>query len=237
MSFNHQMNNFGKREIYDATIKRPFKMIISGPSNVGKSRFTFNLLKHRDKLIGENAFVSIYYFYGKQNTGISDLKAWSVEENINLHLIEGLETFDVDDLIDTNGGHVLIIFDDLMEQVMQPEFTNLFTMHSHHSNLSIVLIVQDFFFNAGGGKSSSARVIITRNTNYFVLFNSPLDNETPLLIGKKVMPGASKTFMSIFKHACKNFRYLLIDGSIITDNSIRFRTNLFDKIQNVYILD
>ena len=222
--------------IYDATIKTPCKIIISGPSNVGKSKFTFNLLKHRDSLFGENAFASIYYFYGKPNKGISELRAWSERENVNLYLIEGLESFDINEIIDIKNQHVLIIFDDLMEQVLQPEFTSLFTMHSHHSNISVVLIVQDFFFN-GGGKSSSSRVIITRNCDYYVLFDSPLDNQTPLMIGKKVLPGSSKTFMAIFKHACKNYRYLLIDGSLETDSKIRFRTNLFDKVQHVYILE
>ena len=231
------MNNVKGKQIYDATIKLPSKLLISGPSNVGKSRFTFNLLRHRDRLFGENAFESIFYFFGKWNSGISDLQTWSQDENINLHLIEGLESFDLEDLVDINNRPVLIIFDDLMEQVLQPEFTKLFTMHSHHNNISVVLIVQDFFFSGGGSKSSSARVIITRNCNYYVLFDSPLDNQTPLMIGKKVLPGYSKTFMAIFQHACKNYRYLLIDGSLETDSKLRFRTNLFDKAQTVYILD
>ena len=222
-------------ELYDATIQMPFRMCITGPSQSGKTYFVSQLLENRKKLFSNDISV-IYFFYSIENQSIQELKLLAKNKLINIVFIQGIEDMDPQDYVDPQGKHCLLIFDDLMQQVMNsPKILEIFTIFSHHSKISVIIISQDFFYNSGSHRN--IRMTINRNMDYLVLFCNPLDQQTAYIIASRIMPKETKKFMEIYKRACQIARYLFIDGSITTDNSIRMRTDIFGDCQRVFVMN
>ena len=66
----------------------------------------------------------------------------------------------------------LLIIDDLMQQAKNDELiANLFTKGSHHSNLTVMYLMQKLFEQ---GKYS---VTVSRNSHYLVLFKNPRNSQ------------------------------------------------------------
>ena len=219
-------------KIYDATIKVPFSLLINGQSNSGKTEFTINLLKKRNQLI-DREIDNICWFFGIESKSVKQF-AKEYGKYMPIRFIKGLPE-NLEDYIDDAKTN-LFIFDDLMEQATQSSvISELFTRGSHHRNISVILIVQDFFYNGNG--NSKFRKTISRNANILCLFCNYLDSNSISTIASRIMPKRVPLFLKIFEKACNESRYLFIDGKYDTDKDIRLRTNLFEDYQKVYTLD
>lgn len=208
-------------EIFNAQIKTPFSMIIAGPSNSGKTTYVHQLLLNSDRLI-DHTFDYVLWFYGQKIPNNLEIK------NINIQYIDGIPE-NIDNFInpEKNG---LAIFDDLMEECENNKIiANFFTKRSHHENVSIIFITQNFFSH---GKE---RKTFTKNATYFVIFNSPLDQTISHSLAHKIMPKQKKVFQDIFNEATKTpYSYLFIDGHQQTPKKAMLRSNMFNEVQNVY---
>lgn len=206
-------------KVFDARIKAPFSMIIAGPSNSGKTTFVTQLLNNSKSLIDQNVDY-ILWFYGQ---------VLPVKHPIsNCTFVHGLPS-SFDEYIKP-GLHGLIIFDDLMNEcINNSSITDFFTKRSHHENLSIIFITQNFFCE---GKE---RKTFTKNAAYIVIFNSPLDKQTAYSMARKIMPKDISTFYDIYDHAVnKPHGYLFIDGHQKTSFDTMLRTDIFNDFQRCY---
>ena len=81
----------------------------------------------------------------------------------NMRMEEGLpQSFDND------GKRGLVVLDDLMAETDE-RVTNLFTKKSHHSNTSVIYLVQNLF-----SKNKESRTI-SLNSQYMIVFKNPRD--------------------------------------------------------------
>jgi hypothetical protein len=204
-------------ETVDASIHHPALILIHGRPQSGKSYFTYQLIKNRDKHF-DKKIDNIVWFYGEKTSLFEDLK----KENVRL--IKGIpESFEP--YIKKNSNN-LFILDDLMKEVNSSSLvTNLFCNKSHHSSISCIYNSQNMF------ESGRERVTIYRCAQYIVLFHSPLDNSVARTIANKVMPHNTDLFYKIYNATAgsKPFGYLFIDGHNHSSNKTRFRTDLFEK--------
>jgi hypothetical protein len=83
-----------------------------------------------------------------------------------------------------NPDHVpaLIVLDDLMDSAHSSKVSELFAKGSHHRNISLVLITQNFFH-----QSQSSRDI-SLNSKYIVVFKNPRDKTQIVHLARQAYP-------------------------------------------------
>ena len=132
--------------------------------------------------------------------------------------IEGLpEDFD---FIQPNS---IIVIDDLMNEAKDNiAVTNLFTRVTHHKNVFVIFITQNFFTQCKEGISRR------RNCQYIVLFKNPADSTEIRTISNKMYPGNPKFLIRAYKDATSRhaYGYLLLDLRQETPEALRVRTSI-----------
>ena len=127
--------------------------------------------------------------------------------------------------IGLSGQPEWIIIDDLMhESSNSRKISELFTKGSHHRNISIILIVQNFFMK---GKETRN---ITLNSQYIVLFKNPRDKSLASIIARQMYPSKIKWFQKVFEDAtCEPYSYLFIDLKPFTNEKVRLLSAIFGE--------
>ena len=110
--------------------------------------------------------------------------------------------------------------------------TNLFTKKSHHSNTSVIYLVQNLF-----SKNKESRTI-SLNSQYMIVFKNPRDVTQMTTLAKQMYPGRVKFVQEAFADAASTpYGYLLIDLKQNTPDDMRLRTSILpdDAHQWVYV--
>jgi hypothetical protein len=199
----------------------PFTSVIAGQSGSGKSTLVIKLIKHYKELITPQP-KSLLYCYGTYNNKIPQIQALGVK----LHA--GLPS---DEVLNSCPKPLLLILDDMMLQLNRQTLADFFTRKSHHSNISLIFIVQNLF--------EKHLKIVRDNCFYFFLLNSPAAALQVRNLGQQIFPGKLNYFLSAYKQAVteNKWGYLLIDLHPAGNPLLRLRTNLFkeSEFQIVFI--
>ena len=135
----------------------------------------------------------VTWYYGEWQSAYENL------DIPNLQLQEGLPTsFDA-------GKRNVVVLDDLMAET-DGRVTDLFTKKSHHSNTSVIYLVQNIF-----ARNKESRTI-SLNTQYMVVFKNPRDASQITNLAKQMYPGRVKFIQETFADATSTpYGYLLVD--------------------------
>ena len=200
----------------------PFKarssMLISGQSNSGKSYFINKLLQNIEGMY-EIKPEAIMFCYAVWQPLYDEM-----EQNIpNITFHQGLPTQIELNEFTTDDCHKLIIFDDMINYILQsPSMEQLFTCHCHHYNISVIIVSQNLF---QAGKHSRT---IALNTSYIVLFQQNRDLSQIAALGRQIYPGKGKVLVQAYTDAMKSpYNYLVIDLSPNSNPKYRLRTQIF----------
>lgn len=203
-------------------LSHPFTMLVSGPTGSGKTNFVKNLI-YKSKLVSSPPPLKIHYFYGEWQSIFNEMNG--------VNFYNGLT--DKISYIGNTGKPEWVIIDDLMHQSSNSQIiSELFTKGSHHRNISVILIVQNFF-----AKGKEMRNI-TLNSQYIVLFKNPRDKSLATMLARQMYPGKSNWFQKIYEDATKKpYSYLFIDCKPYTNENYRLLTNVLgeEKYAVVYI--
>ena len=114
------------------------------------------------------------------------------------------------------------MFDDQMIYASKDKrIVNLFTLGYHHSNVSVIYIVQNLFHQGKGSHS------ISLNSPYLVLFKNPRDKLQIFILAKQMYPGKTDFFLNQYEETVKRpSGYLLIDLKTSTHDDGRLRINV-----------
>lgn len=199
-------------------------MMISGPTGSGKTHFIRNMINACEKICDPSP-KKITYFYAEYQDIFNSMP--------NVTFVEGLQ----EEVINKSGGQEpeWIVIDDLMLEAANQSFiSNLFTRGSHHRNISVILITQNFFMR---GKESRN---ISLNCQYVVCFKNPRDKSMAVNIGRQMFPSKIKKFQLAYEDATSRpFSYLFIDLKPDTPEKVRLLSNLFEENErpmNAYII-
>jgi len=88
----------------------------------------------------------------------------------------------------------LVILDDMMTEADQ-KILNIFTCKSHHRDISVMFLVQNFF-----NKNKYMRTI-SLNAQYIVLFKNPRDNSQFAHLERQLYPHTSRFAVEAYKNA------------------------------------
>ena len=197
----------------------PFTCIVSGPSGCGKSSLVKSILN--ENMI-EPKPDKILWLYAEDQPLYKSVR--------NVEFIQGIPE-DFDTSFNASRKNVLIL-DDLMTKFHSDDrLTRLFSVGSHHKNLSIIFIIHNLFHY---GKEMRT---LSLNTHYIILFKNPRDRLQIATLGRQMYPGKSQFLIESFNDATKNaYGYLMIDLKPTTSEKLRIRTSIRpDDTQLVYI--
>ena len=155
-------------------IPNPVSVLISGPSNSGKTFFVSKFIKNRDRLMSPppERITWCYSIWQK------------VYDEIEAEFIQGVPDFDYFDGRQTN-----LVLDDLMDQKVDL-VTKYFTLGSHHLNLTVFYLVQNLFFR--GIRT------ISLNSQIVVLFKNPRDSQQVSFFARQSYARHIKEIETIF---------------------------------------
>lgn len=202
----------------DLKLKSPFCALISGQSGSGKTTLLLKIIEKNKKFISTPP-KAVLYCYGQYNNAVPQLQ----KSGVRVHA--GIPT---DELLDSLPRPLLLLLDDLMIQLNNKRdiLAGFFTRKSHHSNISIVFIVQNLF--------ERNLKIVRDNSHYIFLLNSPSAALQVRSLGTQIFPGPSlKYFLDSYRQSVieRKFGYLLLDLHPASDVSLRLRTNIFGETE------
>ena len=119
-----------------------------------------------------------------------------------------------------NAGGCVCVFDDSLDNISD-QISKMFTVISHHMNVSIILVSQNVFYQNKEYRTMSL------NTHYMFMMKSPRDNSQVVNIAKQISPYKVKHVIESFRFATrKPYSYLLIDTHASTPDHLRLRSNI-----------
>ena len=193
----------------------PSSIVISGPSGSGKTVFVRRLLLSKMVLPFPTRIVIMYGEWQKEYETLQ-------EQLPNIEFIKGPLPDGFHEQFNPNEKNILILDDQMGEIENSKELVNLFTQGSHHRNLTVVLLLQNFFQK---GKSIRSA---TLNAKYIVLFKNLRDKLQASVLGRQMYPSKGGAFIEALEDATKApFGYLVIDLLPETQEEYRLRTNIF----------
>jgi hypothetical protein len=195
-----------------------FNCVVAGPSQCGKTEFTFKLIRNAQSMIFPPP-QRIVYCYGEWQDIFCDYP--------NVDFQEGVPDFSQFD----GKKRTLVILDDLLSAT-DKNCEDLFTKGSHHRNLSIIYLTQNLFYKSKQNRTMSL------NAHYLVLFKNPRDSTQIATLSRQIYPGKSKFLIESFQDATrKPYGYLVVDLKTDTEEAYRVRTCIFpeDEWHYVYV--
>jgi len=222
----HQHPHSGK-DFYPHLVA-PFTMCISGMTQSGKSTLVKEMLIRRNEIIktsNDTSIDRITYCYTEFQPSLFGVLKSRIPQ-IQFHL--GLpETWH-----DGSDMPSLLILDDLMHEAgKKGDVGAAFTRTSHHRNVSLIILVQNFFHK-------NLREI-TSNCHYIVLMKNPRDSQFVACLGRQMNGGKKNEAMDEAYKECmsKPYGYLFIDLTQSQDDLFRIRNNVFPEGASVFVND
>ncbi|CAF0961777.1 unnamed protein product [Brachionus calyciflorus] len=130
----------------------------------------------------------------------------------------------------------LVILDDLMKECEEDQsIQKLFTIDSHHNNISVFFITQNIkkenlqeHYLLNYGQDSNL------NSHYLILFNNPRDKLQISTLARQTFPGKVNFFIEAYEDASsKPHVYLLIDLKQSTIKNDRIQTGITPDEQRI----
>jgi hypothetical protein len=167
--------------------KHPCTCIIAGPTQSGKTFLMKQIIEYQ-KLLFFPTLSRICYCYSSWQDKFDEMKV--LDPSITFH--QGL--IDIDEFDEKQNN--LLILDDLMNNVKNDDsILKLFTVESHHKNISVFMITQNLFSQGKYTRTMSL------NSHYLILLNNPRDKTQINYIARQMYPGKTAFLIEAYDDA------------------------------------
>ena len=200
--------------------KHPFTCTIAGPTQSGKTLLIKKIITYNTSLFDKMP-QNILYCYSTWQNNFETFGDIIPKIKFN----KGIPDIDEFDPTQIN----IIILDDLMKECEEDSsIQKLFTIDSHHKNISVFFITQNIFSR---GKFTRT---LNLNSHYLILFNNPRDKLQINTIARQMFPGKVNFFMEAYEDASsKPHGYLLIDLKQSTESRNRIQAGITPDEQRI----
>jgi hypothetical protein len=201
--------------------KHPFTCMIAGPTQSGKTSLITQILFYNQLIINPQPSRIIYCYKTWQSKYDEMRKIWPT-----IQFEEGL--IDMEQL-DPNQNNVVIIDDYMQEGEKSSSILELFTVNSHHKNISVFFLTQNLFSQ---GKHSRS---ISLNCHYLIVFNNPRDRMQINVLARQMFPNRVNFFMEAFEDAMetRTHGYIFLDFKQSTETRNRVQTGIIPGDQRL----
>jgi hypothetical protein len=213
----------------DTRFKVPSSIILSGPSQSGKTTWTLKALEHIDDLFEEpKCKQNIIFFYHQYQPLYERFQKKNIVKEWINRLPTEEDIYEKTLVYKDRGGSVIVI-DDFAQEVNK-DIVNIFSILTHHTNSVVILLTQNIF-----PKNPVFRDI-SLNSTYVILFKNPRDSSQIVNFAKQFAPGKTKFIAEVYRDATKNpYSYLLFDLHQSTLERLRVRSNVLPHEQPMCI--
>lgn len=205
--------------MFDLRFPKDFTYIVSGPSRSGKTIHVCNLIKNQDELFASGFIKNSHYFYREWQDSFDSMK----KEGLIKHWHNKLPTEDFlrEISLPFQGREgTLVIIDDFGSN-LNSDISLLFTVLSHHCNISVVLILQTLF-----SKNPVYREI-QLSAQYLAIFRNNRDKSQIINFAKQFSPKNINYVLGSFMEATKQpYTYVLFDLTQRIPDMLRMRSNM-----------
>ena len=193
-------------------------MTVSGPTGCGKTWLVKNILQQQ-KI--EPAPDRIVYLYKRWQPLYSEMQ----ETIPNIEFVKSIpENLDHDSFFDVKKTNVIILDDMMSSTATDARVSDLFSEGSHHRSLGVINLTQNLF--PPGRNAVTQR----RNTQYMVVFKSPMSQDQIRTLGTFMFPGRLDEFLHLYNSVTKQpYGYLIIDAKQDTPEAERFKTSIMNN--------
>lgn len=203
----------------DIRVRNPCSFIFSGPTKAGKTHRVFRFLEFA-KLIFKKPECAkhVIYFYN----------VWTDEFEKHKHLVHDWiqESPTLEVIVDKcepfkdKGGSIVIV-DDYGSDIAK-ELKQVFTVHSHHLNINIFLLVQNLFPNDNFYRE------LSRNATHTLVFPNNRDKKQLQCFASQVFPGGSSQILDICTQMEEEnpYGYIWFDFDQKTVKYLRIKANM-----------
>ena len=165
---------------YDARIHRPSTILISGPSGAGKTNLTKCIPQHAKVIFRPESPKHVVLVYDVWQ----NIYQYLVDNGLVHQTLKGLG--DIEYLKEVFEEHkdiggTLLIIDDQMPNIDQ-NIVNIFTIYSHHLNVTCLLLTQSLFL------SSREYRTLSLNSHYIILMKNSRDSSSVTQLAKQTHP-------------------------------------------------
>ena len=210
--------------------KHPTSILIAGPSKSGKTTIISKIISQSDRGLVAPPPDQIVYCYKRWQKAYEDIKLSRVSpaqfksesDQATIEFIEGMPDFSFFD----SSKKTLLILDDLMTECgKSPKIMEIFTIDSHHQNLTIIFVTHNLFAQEKYSRT------ISLNCQYVILTNNPREKLQIISLAKQMFPGHPKFFAESFNDAVvsKEYGYLILDCTQSTKEENRVQTGIFEN--------
>lgn len=194
--------------------KQPFRLLIIGGSNSGKSYLCSKILEFY-----ESHYDVIILAKSPNKQPIQDIDILK-EKN---HVYKEIPSLDEINSKFSKKKKKVIYLDDNYYHAFSNENVLNYFIHGRHSNVSVILVVHNLFFN----KNSYARDI-SLNSSLFLFMKNRDKNQIYYLANQLYGKNTAKNVIAIYDFIVAKYKYphLLIDASINIKPELEFRSNI-----------
>jgi len=234
---SYQISNLQAKPIYldSFQFSHPATVLLAGPTRSGKTTLISKIIDQSDNGLLAPPPGRIVYCYSQWQKAFEDIKMSrarpahlnsSSNARVAVEFFEGLpdiETFD------PKVNNFLILDDLMVECGKDSKVLRLFTIDSHHRNITVFFLTQNIFSQDKNSRS------ISLNCQYIILTNNPRDKLQIVNLAKQIFPGSSKFFAEAYNDAVteKKFGYLVLDLSQTTLEENRIQTGIFKDEERI----
>jgi hypothetical protein len=183
--------------------KAPLSLIVCGSTFSGKTHFIHRLLVEREKMFSPAPKEVLFCYAAWQP--IYDIIEKTVE---NVKFFNGIPSKQDIESLTADSEPRLMVLDDLMtRKADSPHLTEIFSVYTHHRNLSTILVLQNFFYKAKNLRD------ISLNVQGLILFKNLRSPQQMAILGGQIFPGPKRKFFTqAYEIACsKEHGYLFVN--------------------------
>lgn len=199
--------------------KHPFTAVVAGPTSCGKTSFVRVLLGHylcATTIAKDN--IRVMWCYGQWQNCYDD----QVSDFVHLEYHEGVPS---QDTLETMMPDIVILDDLMFEVAADNRVAKIFTMFSHHNDISVIFITQNLTCKGKG------IIEINRNTMYTILFKNSRDGHAISTLSQQVLRDNKRHFREAFEDATKlPYGYLVVDCHPTTPREFLLKTNVTGNV-------
>jgi len=204
----------------DLRFKHPANSLVCGGSGAGKSFFMKRLVENRQQMF-DVIFEEVVWHYAEWQEIYDDLQL-----NHGVKFVEGPPSMDQ---FPSNRGPKLVIADDFMDELKNPEFLKIAIKGSHHRSLSFFLLSQCIF-------PKNMREI-SLQAHYCIVMKTVRDLAQIRTFCMQIDPKNWRALHEAYEDSCQEgHTYLLFDFHVRQKEYLRLRTHIFpDENTVVYV--